>query len=358
MNETFRASQVETKQEFSVLLNSLIADPQTTEVKIVKDADRPRALLALRRAQNLELQVPIIRIDRSLSSGLSSTLTRYLVQELTLTAAKEKRPITRISDQYLSTDSGNALRENGFSISNGAWVKINLGGVMSAEELLQKLSSLASEASWAQLLLENAATAVKTAIADRNTPMLLRIEQALWPLKITETNIPTFIVPIRPEWAMHLFDTDIGSQNLFGGNPNLIFRVENAYYRNRTPRVLTEPGRILWYVSKHSAGYQGTESIRACSYLEEVVIDEPKRLFSRFRRLGVYKWDDLFKLAKGNLETKIMGFRFTKTEMLARPIHKRVLQKIWREQLGKNFHIQSPIRIPTTVFYDLYSAMS
>jgi hypothetical protein len=186
--------------------------------------------------------------------------------------------------------------------------------------------------------------------------MFLKIEKALWPVKITDASIPSFIVPIRPEWAMHLFDTGIGSQNLFGGNPHLVFRVENAYYRSSIPRVLDTPGRILWYVSKHTGKYQDTESIRACSYLDEVVIDRPKPLFTRFRRLGVYKWDDLFKLAKRDLETKIMGFRFTKTEMLARPINKKALQKVWREQLGKNFHIQSPIRIPPTVFFDLYSS--
>jgi hypothetical protein len=75
--------------------------------------------------------------------------------------------------------------------------------------------------------------------------MLLSIEKALPPLKITGASVRTFIVPILPEWAMHLFDTRIGSQYLFGGNPNLIFKVENAYYRNSSPRVLFAPGRIL-----------------------------------------------------------------------------------------------------------------
>jgi hypothetical protein len=185
--------------------------------------------------------------------------------------------------------------------------------------------------------------------------MLLSVEKALWPVKIKEATVPIFIVPIRPGWAMHLFDSGIGSQDLFGGNPNLIFRVENAYYRNCNPRIISAPGRVLWYVSKHTGEYQDTESIRACSYLEEVVIDRPKPLFTRFRRLGVYKWDDLFMLAKRDLERKIMGFRFTKTEILTRPINKKALQKVWREQQGKNFHIQSPIRISDSVFSDLYS---
>jgi hypothetical protein len=91
---------------------------------------------------------------------------------------------------------------------------------------------------------------IETAVAAKNTDMLLSAEKALWPIKIKEASIPSFIVPIWPGWAMHLFDSGIGFQDLFGGNPNLIFRVENAYYRSCTPRVISAPGRILWYVSK------------------------------------------------------------------------------------------------------------
>ncbi len=355
INETFRAPQEETKQQFTDLLNSLLADPHTVEVKIVKDADNLRALIACKRSQQIELEVPIMRVDRGLTSGLASTLIRYVVQDLILTSAKEERVITRVTDQYMPAVAGEALRENGFSLSSGNWVKINLRGVMSAGELLTKLSSLGSQAPWTEKYMHSAATVIETAIAARNTDLLLSAEKALWPVKITEASIPAFIVPIWPEWAMHLFDPGIGSQDLFGGNPNVVFKVENAYYRNSTPRVLSAPGRILWYVSKHTGKYQDTESIRACSYLDDVVIDGPKPLFSRFRRLGVYQWDDLFKLAKGDLETKIMAFRFTNTEILPRSVDKKTLQKVWREELGKNFHIQCPIRIPEKIFFNLYS---
>jgi hypothetical protein len=108
-------------------------------------------------------------------------------------------------------------------------------------------------------------------------------------------------------------------------------------------------------VSKHSGKYQDTESVRACSYLEDVVIDRSKALFTRFHRLGVYKWNDLVRLAKKDLDKNIMGFRFAKTEILTRPIDKKTLQKFWHEQLGKNFHIQCPLRIPEHVFFNLYS---
>ena len=280
---------------------------------------------------------------------------RYLVQDLILASAKEERVITRITDPYLTGDSVDALTETGFSFSNGAWIKINLTGVMTAEELLSKLSLLRSEISWAKEYVLNVIAVIEAAIATRNSEMLLSAEKALWPVKIREVSLPTFIVPIWPEWAMHLFDAGIGSQDLFGGNPNLIFRVENAYYRACNPRVVSAPARILWYVSKHTGKYQGTEAIRACSYLDDLVIDKPKALFTRFRRLGIYRWDDVFKLAKRDLDTEIMGFRFTNTEILTCPVDKSTLQKIWRGEWDKNFHIQCPIKIPEQIFYELYS---
>ncbi len=36
------------------------------------------------------------------------------------------------------------------------------------------------------------------------------------PAKITDADIPAFIVPVRAEWAMSLFDSEIASQDLFG----------------------------------------------------------------------------------------------------------------------------------------------
>jgi hypothetical protein len=145
----------------------------------------------------------------------------------------------------------------------------------------------------------------------------------------------------------------MASQTLFGSKPNLIFQTENVYYRASRPKILTAPGRVLWYVSKSTGHYQGTMSIRACSYIDEVVIDKPKVLFSRFKRLGVYQWEDIYNVAHSDIEKEIMAFRFSNTELL-NPIHKDDLQQIWKEELGTNFHIQGPIRIPNKMFYRLY----
>jgi hypothetical protein len=114
-----------------------------------------------------------------------------------------------------------------------------------------------------------------TNLTDSDLPILLDAEKNLWPLKMKDLDSPAFIVPIRPEWAMHLFDADIASQDLFGGEPSLILNSENVYYRSSSPKILSAPGRILWYVSSGSSRYQGSMCIKACSYLDDVEIGKP-----------------------------------------------------------------------------------
>jgi len=101
--------------------------------------------------------------------------------------------------------------------------------------------------------------------------------------------------------------------------------------------------------------YQGDQSVKACSYLDEIVSDRPKALFSRFQRLGVYKWQDVFETAGNDLGKKISAFRFSNTELFKKPIPLKHLKAIWSERDGKNFYPpQSITSIPVQCFFNLY----
>ena len=79
---------------------------------------------------------------------------------------------------------------------------------------------------------------------------------------------------------MSLFDTRESGNDLIGGNPDVLLRWENVYYRSATQhKMLKPPGRILWYVSKDK------QKIIAVSRLDEVVIDTPKELLRKFKNL-------------------------------------------------------------------------
>ncbi|MBK9262634.1 MAG: hypothetical protein IPM54_22870 [Polyangiaceae bacterium] len=177
----------------------------------------------------------------------------------------------------------------------------------------------------------------------------LRIERALWPLKLIGTGLRCFIVPIQPQWAEQLFD-DMPQGNLFK-NSLLTLRPENAYYRKAKPHVLSAPARVLWYVSTDAPGAM---ALRANSYIDEVIVDVPKEVFRRFRRLGIYSWNEVFKTADYELSNEIMAFQFSKTELSRNPVAWDRLQETLLKHVGKKNQIISPVEIPEECFLELY----
>ena len=106
--------------------------------------------------------------------------------------------------------------------------------------------------------------------------------------------------------------------------------------------------------SQRTGSFQGTMPIRAYSYLDQVIVDKPKVLYSRFKRLGVYKWEDVYRVAGGDVDQEIMAFRFSGTELFNNPIHRDKLQEIWMREKGQKFNILSPVRISNNTFLHLY----
>jgi hypothetical protein len=308
------------------------------------------ALIVYGRQNQHELEIPMFRV---VHDSLSPTLARHLVLRTVLISSDEGRILTKVTDTQLSNDVADALQENGFVFSDGVWLKANLPVVETTSELSSRLVSLSSHFPKANQYFQKLANVLKLT-HPVNIQTLLKAERSMWPAKMTDIDIPAFIVSIWPLWAMNLFDLHIAEQDLFGGDPSLIFNVENVYYCKKRSKMFSAPARILWYVSKGRGKYQGTMSIRACSYLDEVIIDKPKALFSRFRRLGVYKWKDVLGIAKGEADQEIMALRFSNTEVFRNPIHRGDLQKIWEEEETVKFHIQSPISIPNQRFFRLY----
>ena len=140
---------------------------------------------------------------------------------------------------------------------------------------------------------------------------------------------------------------------MFGAKPELGLSREGVYYRAKSPAAgLKAPARILWYVS-YGQRFAGTGHVRACSRLEDVIIDTPKNLYRRFRRLGIYDWSHVFDLAKRDLSNEIMALRFSDTELFTSPIEWNELQGILRN-FGCKTQIQSPVVVSPELFAELY----
>ena len=352
LENQFHVLQWKTKAQFKQQLQAYLAEPHIFETSIIQSAGQLLALIVYGRKNKHELEIPVFRFMRN---SLSATLARRLVLNTILDSSAEGRVLTKVTDLNLSDEMIDALREHGFVLINNHWIKASLQIVGTAKKLAAELTAIGNNLPQITQYATQMTEAIEMALS-KNHRGLLDIERSLWPTKITDVDIPTFVVPIQPDWAMQLFDFNLAKQDLFGGEPSIILKVENVYYRasHPSPKELAAPARILWYVSKGKGNYQGTMSIRACSYLDEVVIDKPKALFSRFKRLGVYEWKDVFETADQNLDKDIMAFRFSHTEIFNHPIHRTELKEIWKQESSVNFHLQNPIFISNPLFFHLY----
>ncbi len=344
--ENFLANQDETKGKFNHKLQSYLSNPHTYETSIIKSFGEHLSLI-VKRQENKKTLIPLLRTKKK---AISKFMLRYVINQVILDSFQDGIHTIHVSDKYLPEIAKDALDEYGFKNVSGTWIKISIHKTLSTEELRSALQ----KETWEQDTAPIIQPLLKILSSELSTETLLDIEKILWPLKIIDVDIPTFMVAIRPEWAMHLFDDNIAQQNLFGSNPALMFNTENVYYRSARPKYPSAPARILWYVSKGKGKYQNVMQIKACSYVDEVQIGTSKELFSKYKKLGIYSWDQVFSIAKRDLKKNIMAFLFSKTEVFIVPVEEPTLQSIWQRD-NKRFNIFSPIEITKERFFELYN---
>ena len=176
----------------------------------------------------------------------------------------------------------------------------------------------------------------------------LDLERSCSPL-ISDASQNYFLIPIRPGFARNLVDRRLSSFDMFGGDPDVLLRWSNVYYRAASHhKMLTTPGRILWYVSGDS------KEIAAVSHLDEVVLDKPKELFRKFRRYGTFEWRDLYETRGGDITKKVMALLFSHTFSLQRPVPLDEIRKVFDED-GIGQTLQSPRKIQLGAFLKLFS---
>jgi hypothetical protein len=258
-----------------------------------------------------------------------------------------------VTDSYLSDYAEPGLRQASFVQEPLGWIKVNLQGLKDRRQTVADLTNLGDSAPGYSGYLNKVKEAIIQSFPTAEPKTHMEMERLLWPVKIMNGPVPNFLVPIQPHWAMHLFDHHIASHTLFGPDPQLSLNIENVYYRAANPYVLSAPCRILWYVSK-AREFPESMHVRACSYVKEIEVALPKEIFGQYRRLGVYNWNNMRQIVKGDLGKPVMGFLFSHTELFPQPIQWRVLQDILYENEGKGSQVQSPVKISEECFLELY----
>ena len=341
--EDFKVSE-ERVSDFRKVLMHCLSQPKSTDVQVITDQAGGHVLLGvMERNQQLVILVPVLRRGRH---TMAATMLRNFLRACLASAASEGRSIVAVSEPVLQNSDKEILREFGFVSCGSSWAKVTLRALGELDDIRRAVLSLEVDTDFDDA--KGAALAAIAAAAElREAPAIAAIERQLWPAKIICTEVPTFIVSIRPEWAQHFFDAELGSQLLFGLREDLHLGVEGVYYRKAKNNNLTAPGRVLWYVSQGDGS--GSMTIKACSQLQEVVTGKPKELFRRFQRLGVYKWQDVYAAADHDVSNDIVAFRFRMTERFRNPVDMGAL-----EALGIHGPFMSPRKISDSQFASIY----
>jgi predicted nucleic acid-binding protein/ribosomal protein S18 acetylase RimI-like enzyme len=342
----FYNGQHEKKKSFEKKVGDLIKNPTINSYYVIKSpSSDPVALFILSKMEQ-GLDVPILRVKHtSMEDSLFSQLIFGLIRE----TSAQKLQLISVSEQELSERASKILTSCGFYFSQNKYLKININGIYSTDELLENIINLQSLSPSIEFISKEVFNFLRK--TDLSAAEYTKIEKIFWPLKISNAQIDSFIIPIKPVWAMDLFDHQLGNQTLLGSNPEKIFQFQNVYYRSPNKPFPTTNSRIIWYTTQGS-GFDPTTTkcINACSYNNRTIIDSPQRLFRQFSNLGVYKWDNVFKIAEKN-NNKVLTFFFSHTELFARNITLDEYMNI----SARNVAPLSPIRISNREFLDLYS---
>lgn len=330
----------EPKRELTARLNRYLADPERYQLHCLTNSDGEPLATFVTQQVDQTLQVPLLRVPQGRQSG---SITRYVLAGLVRRAIANGATSVFVPEGELTPVIGDACSESGFLPVEKGKVKLVLVGMLTSTEALAQIS-------WEGPHIDQLRAAIPQASQSASVASL--VEHLLWPAKLVDAKLPSYIVPIRPQYAEHLFDEDLASGGLFGADVDLALNPEAAYYRAVKPFVLSCPSRVLWYVS-HKREYGGSKAIRACSRIVELASGTPKELFPQFRRLGVYDWPDVLGTADGDVNKEIMAFRFDDSQSL-RPIPWDQFQTVLQAH-GVNTQLQSPTEIPTKAFCDIYA---
>ncbi|HBC42153.1 MAG TPA: hypothetical protein DCZ88_09730 [Pseudanabaena sp.] len=338
--------------DFKTKFSRMFIEKDKYECIAVWDSNTPVALIVYSRENSYELSVPILRVNYK---SLSETLTRHIVWSTINLAVSEGRNFTRITESQIDDFIIRVIQDAGFYGIDGNWIKINAKTTKSTIEVSEHLINISLDLTEEYKSICRRFSDNLRSNERANPEFMFDLERLLYPTKIVDTNIPNFIIPIKPHWAKELFDEELARESLFGvSKSELALNWESVYYRSKksTPVNFSCPARILWYVSsdKDGAYASKTSKICACSTLDEVAIGNPKELYLKFQRLGIFKMEDIKSISK-NSRNEIMAIRFSNTEIFKNPIS---LDKIY-EILASKGQIQSPRLVTNEAFFKIYS---
>ena len=336
----------ERKAEFLSAITTLSADTSNSYIKIIYSPDSDKVGLYGVKSESDSVCIDVLRVR---ASSISNTLFHQILIEVIRDAVSRSKQRIIVNEQNLSSDQKQILTNNGFYEIDQHWVKVAFSGFFKSTTVVSATDEIMKNQQFFKL------TTAISAFEDQDlsTNFKLRLERSLWPAKLLDLELPSYVVPIKPLWASHLFDYLSAEGTLFGSSPELSWGKENVYYKSAYQEFGLFPGRILWYASQEP-GFVRQKAIVACSYLNNVIVGEAKQLFSTFHRYGVYEWSDISKMVDGDIHAPIQVLQFSDTEVFKTPIPFEKVNEVLLEENSKRQTFVSRVRITNSIFNKLY----
>jgi GNAT superfamily N-acetyltransferase/predicted nucleic acid-binding protein len=327
----------ETKRDFLAVLRTAAAELPRWDRTLVRDPQGRPVLLCVSGIQGERLEVPLLRVDARHPVG--GTLVQQTLFELRNRCREQQLEVLAITDQHPAAPVRRAAVMDGFAATS--------------EALVCLVVDRAGAAAQVQATTEHAATAAGLQLDLAMRPEMsvfaaAEVERTFWPAKITDSQLPTWILPIQPRWSVGLLGVPttlpLFRTEEWGLGP------EHVYYRSPAGPRLRAPARLLWYKSQGKGKERGEAAVIGSSLLEEVIVDTPDALHTRFSRLGVWTLNDITRASRqGNAQ----ALRFTHTEIFGNFLSGKKLRKIFTEG-GFSGTVQGPRSINSKLFTSIY----
>ncbi|MGW5939149.1 GNAT family N-acetyltransferase [Streptomyces celluloflavus] len=319
---------------FAERLKALARDGVLWRRELLRDGEGQPAALYAWALDGRTLNVPILR---TAAHPLEETLARQLLFMLKRLGRAREAQCVSIVDPHLSAAAVKAAGADGFTEDESGFTALLVDVCGPAEAVSEVAGAIAARKGRTVPRLGPGASAEITSVAER----------LLWPAKFMDTELPSFMAPVKPRWSTELFNVPA---MLVPRDDVLGISREHVYYRSSGHRGESVPARILWYVSEGSSGHQGKMAI-GCSRLDEVLIGEPDALFSRFEHLGVYGRAEV--RAAADSSGKVMALRFSDTEIFPVQVtHGRLVALA--KGLGLRLSLMSLSKISNALFQSVY----
>lgn len=315
----------ETKSEFRSLIR---AKTGSEVVTIHTDESSLIDGLIVTNQRGSRLDVEVLRVRQS---PLASTLLRQLIFQLRHQALRIGAHRVVIEDPFPGggVTINPELTAEGARLIQGRWTLEVVDAQLDLDTILRGRSDDWDFRPW-----------VSSEPTDPHD--FARLERELWPLKVLDARLSSYVVPIRPGHASELLGYDTP---LLSRSESLGISRRHVYYKSPGIRPRS-PGRILWYVSGKRGGL-----IVASSQLLSTHQASPKTLHSRFQKYGVWNLADIEASARrGNP----IALQFGDTEVFNRNVKLSEAEAIVTRYGNKLGSVPTARAIADEAFHEIY----